>query len=100
MTERINQWNGPSPRIALLTDQMEQLTRNRLKSLSETDRNLVETLAVCETIRINNLPRKEICARLRGLALDTGRFSPAIAAHMELIADEYDGRPGNGGLPC
>lgn len=79
--------------IQSLNEQMAIFVKMRKSALPAEQAALVDALALIETIRINRLPRREICARLRGSALAMQPFSPVITAHMEMIANACDHHP-------
>ena len=78
-----------TPTITTLTDQMELFAKKRMAALDRDTRDLVETLAMIETLRINTLDPEKLIAKLRGGAMARQYRSAIIGTHMDMIADQY-----------
>lgn len=84
-------------RITALADQMEELIRRRDTRNPAEQKSMMAAAACIESLRKNIDPPQALCARLRGESLCMNRFSPAIAAHMDLIADAFETASHEGG---
>lgn len=80
--------------IETLSENMEAFI-TRCDSLDGKENLIRENLGFVQTIRTGEYSPIQLCGQLRASALVTQHTSPVIAAHLELLAEEFQSMAAN-----